>query len=51
MKLGEQWNKDERLRHILHRLDLLIGLLLLIGLMYFVRSHWRNRLRATESLQ
>jgi len=47
MKLGEQWNKDERLRHVLHRLDLVIGLLLLIALIYFVRSHWRNRLSAT----
>ena len=47
MKLGEQWNKDERLRHVLHRLDLVIGLLLLIALIYFVRSHWKNRLRAT----
>jgi membrane protein DedA with SNARE-associated domain len=47
MKLGEQWNKDERLRHVLHRLDLVIGLLLLIALIYFVRSHWKNRMRAT----
>jgi membrane protein DedA with SNARE-associated domain len=47
MKLGEQWNKDERLRHVLHRLDLVIGLLLLIALVYFVGSHWRNRLSAT----
>ena len=47
MKLGEQWNKDERLRHVLHRLDLVIGLLLLIALIYFVRSHWKNRLSAT----
>jgi membrane protein DedA with SNARE-associated domain len=47
MKLGEQWNKDERLRHVLHRLDFVIGLFLLIALIYFVRSHWRNRLSAT----
>jgi len=47
MKLGEQWNKDERLRHVLHRLDLVIGILLLIGLIYFVRSHWKSRLSAT----
>jgi membrane protein DedA with SNARE-associated domain len=47
MKLGEQWNKDERLRHVLHRLDLVIGLLLLIAIVYFVRSHWKNRISAT----
>jgi hypothetical protein len=51
MRLGERWNKDESLRHVLHRLDLVIGLLLLIALMYFGRSHWKNRLSATASLQ
>jgi membrane protein DedA with SNARE-associated domain len=47
MKLGEQWNKDERLRHVLHRLDAVILVLLVIGLIFFVRSHWKNRMRAT----
>ena len=47
MKLGEQWNKDERLRHVLHRLDAIIIIALLAGLIFFVRSHWKNRMRAT----
>jgi membrane protein DedA with SNARE-associated domain len=47
MKLGEKWETDPRLRQWLHRLDALIIALLLVGLIFFVRSHWKNRLRAT----
>jgi membrane protein DedA with SNARE-associated domain len=47
MKLGEQWNKDPRLRQWLHRLDALIIVLLLIAVAWFVRSHWKNRMSAT----
>jgi membrane protein DedA with SNARE-associated domain len=46
MKLGEQWETDPRLRQWLHRLDAIIIVLLLAGLALFVRSHWKNRLRA-----
>ena len=45
MKLGEQWNKDPRLAHWLHRLDAVIILVILLGLVWFIRSHWKNRLR------
>ena len=47
MKLGEHWDKDPRLRQWLHRLDIVIVLLLLAGLIWFVRSHWKNRIGAT----
>jgi membrane protein DedA with SNARE-associated domain len=47
MKLGEKWETDPRLRQWLHRLDAVIIALLLVGLIFFVRSHWKNRLRAT----
>ncbi len=45
MKLGERWNKDPRLAHWLHRLDAVIILLMLLGLAWFIRSHWKNRMR------
>jgi membrane protein DedA with SNARE-associated domain len=45
-KLGERWDTDPRLKHWLHRFDALIVLALAIGIVYFVQSHWRNRLRA-----
>ncbi len=32
----------------MHRFDALIVLALLIAIVYFVQSHWRNRLRATS---
>lgn len=47
MKLGERWQTDPRLRQVLHRLDALIIVLLLAALIWFVRSHWKNRMRAT----
>jgi len=48
--LGERWDSDPRLRQWLHRFDAVIVLLLVIGILYFVRSHWRNRVRS-ESVQ
>jgi membrane protein DedA with SNARE-associated domain len=46
MKLGQQWDKDPRLRHVLHRMDVVIAVVLLAAAVWFVRSHWRNRLQA-----
>lgn len=45
MKLGERWHTDPRLSHWLHRLDALIVLLLVLGIIWFVRSHWKKRMR------
>jgi hypothetical protein len=47
MKLGERWDSDPRLKYWLHRLDAVIIVLLVAGAVWFVRSHWKNRLRAT----
>jgi membrane protein DedA with SNARE-associated domain len=43
MKLGENW---QQLGKYLHKFDVVILALLVIGLVWFVRSHWQNRLRA-----
>jgi membrane protein DedA with SNARE-associated domain len=43
MKLGENWRE---LGKYFHQFDFVIGGLLLIGAVWFVRSHWQNRLRA-----
>src|SRR5215472_10130151 len=45
MKLGERWYTDPRLSHWLHRLDVVVVVLLLLGVVWFVRSHWKNRMR------
>ena len=48
MKLGERWHTDPRLSHWLHRLDAVIIVLLLLGVTWFVWSHWRNRMRLSS---
>ena len=47
MKLGERWETDPRLKHWLHRLDLVIILVLAAAIVWFVRSHWKGRVRVT----
>ncbi len=42
MKLGENWRT---LGKYFHRFDLVIGIVLAAGLVWFVWSHWQNRLR------
>lgn len=43
--LGVKWDTDPRLKHWLHRFDALILLGLALGVVFFVRGHWRNRVR------
>ena len=45
MKLGQRWRTDPRLSHWLHRLDAVIIVLVLFAMIWFVRSHWKNRMR------
>ena len=50
-KLGERWDSDPRLKLWFHRLDVVIVVLLLAGIVWFVRNHLKNRVRdaAAES--
>ncbi len=43
MKLGENWRS---LGKYFHRFDAIIGALLVMGVVYFVWSHWQHRLRS-----
>jgi membrane protein DedA with SNARE-associated domain len=45
MKLGENWRS---LGQYFHRFDAVIGVVLVLGLAYFVYSHWQNRLGAAS---
>lgn len=47
MKLGERWETDPRLKQWLHRIDAVIVIAILLAAVFFVRSHWRNRMHAT----
>ena len=42
--LGEQWDKDPRLKEWFHRLDAVVGLALLAAVILFVWSRWKNRI-------
>ncbi|ABF40960.1 DedA [Candidatus Koribacter versatilis Ellin345] len=46
MKLGERWETDPRLKMWLHRFDAIIVAALVIVILLFVRSHWKNRVKA-----
>jgi membrane protein DedA with SNARE-associated domain len=46
--LGERWDSDPRLKQWMHRFDAVIVLVLIIGIVYFVQGHLRNRVRAAE---
>ena len=45
MKLGENWRS---LGQYFHKFDAVIGVLLLLGVVYFVYSHWQNRIRVVQ---
>ena len=45
MKLGENWRS---LGKYFHQFDTVIGVFLLAGIVWFVWSHWQNRLRTNE---
>ncbi|HVZ17683.1 MAG TPA: DedA family protein [Terriglobales bacterium] len=47
-RLGEKWNTDPRLKEWFHRFDAVILGVILIGVVWFVWSHWKHRIRASE---
>jgi membrane protein DedA with SNARE-associated domain len=45
MQLGEQWNKDPRLKQWFHRMDGVILAVLVAGVAYFMWSHLKDRVK------
>ena len=45
MKLGQNWRE---LGKYFHQFDAVIGIVLVLGIVWFVRSHWKDRIRAQE---
>ena len=45
MKLGENWRS---LGQYFHKFDAIIGAVILLGVGYFVYSHWQNRIRISQ---
>ncbi len=50
-KLGERWDSDPRLKLWFHRLDAVIVVLLLAGIVWFVRNHLKNRVRDAATVE
>ena len=49
MKLGAKWNTDPRFKAIFHRFHLGVELFLVIGVVWFIWTHWKNRIRPEAS--
>ena len=45
MKLGDRFNTDPRFKEFFHRFHLGVEVLLLAAIVWFVASHWKNRIR------
>jgi membrane protein DedA with SNARE-associated domain len=43
MKLGQGWETDPRFKEIFHRFHVAVEAVLLVGIAWFVWSHWKNR--------
>jgi membrane protein DedA with SNARE-associated domain len=49
MKLGATWNTDPRFKEIFHRFHLAVEVVLVAAFLWFVISHWKNRIRTEEA--
>ncbi len=45
MKLGDKWNTDPRFKALFERFHLGVEAVLFLGILWFVTSHWKNRIR------
>jgi membrane protein DedA with SNARE-associated domain len=49
MRLGQAWDSDPRFKAWFHRLHLGMELVLLLAILWFVWTHWHNRVRPDEA--
>ncbi|HUN89537.1 MAG TPA: DedA family protein [Terriglobales bacterium] len=49
MRLGEKWDTDPRLKQWFHRFDAVILAAILAGVVWFVWSHWKHRIRTAAA--
>jgi membrane protein DedA with SNARE-associated domain len=48
-KLGAKWDSDPRFKEIFHRFHLSVEVVLLVAIVWFVWTHWKNRMRTDEA--
>ena len=49
MKLGARWDSDPRFKAIFHRFQVGVEVLIVIGIIWFVWTHWKHRIRSSEA--
>jgi membrane protein DedA with SNARE-associated domain len=49
MKLGAHWDSDPRFKEIFHRFQVGVEVLLVIGIIWFVWTHWKHRVGSSEA--
>jgi membrane protein DedA with SNARE-associated domain len=45
MRLGATWNTDPRFKEVFHRFHLAVEVVIIAAFLWFVISHWKNRIR------
>jgi membrane protein DedA with SNARE-associated domain len=48
MKLGAQWNSNPRFKAVFHHFQLGVEVVIVVGFVWFVWTHWKNRIGAEE---
>jgi len=43
MKLGAKWDSDPRFKAVFHRFQVGVEVLIVVGLVWFIWTHWKNR--------
>lgn len=49
MKLGDKWDTDPRFKAIFQRFHLGVELVLIVGIVWFIWTHWKNRTHAENA--
>jgi membrane protein DedA with SNARE-associated domain len=49
MKLGATWNTDPRFKEVFHRFHVAVELVIVACFVWFVVSHWKNRIHVSET--
>jgi membrane protein DedA with SNARE-associated domain len=45
LKLGQAWESDPRFKAAFHRFHMAVEVVLMIGIVWFIWTHWKNRVR------
>jgi membrane protein DedA with SNARE-associated domain len=49
MRLGASWNTNPQFKAVFHRFHLAVELVIVVAAVWFITSHWKNRIRTEAS--